>query len=292
MPRPRKRIIVKCGACDASLERRPSEILKAERHFCNRNCYGIWQSLQLGPLNRTFRGALVPCTHCGTMLQRPPSRLKRPSKHFCNVKCRDDWESANIPRQGVVVECATCEKQLYRMPWEIERNTNHFCNRKCRAKWFSENASGDHSWHWKGGVPLDPCIVCGKEVPKARAHIGIHRTICKDCDKEWRQERMSGEGNPQWQGGNIDYYGPNWRAQRRATRRRDNHTCQHCKLITSKGQRLHDVHHVVPFRSFGYIPGQNDNYKKANDLSNLITLCADCHKKAEWGKIAIQPKLI
>jgi predicted HNH restriction endonuclease len=36
-----------------------------------------------------------------------------------------------------------------------------------------------------------------------------------------------------------------------------------------------DVHHIVPFRTF------KGDWRKANELSNLITLCRNCHRKAE-----------
>jgi DEAD/DEAH box helicase domain-containing protein len=77
----------------------------------------------------------------------------------------------------------------------------------------------------------------------------------------------------------IDY-GPNWSAQRDAARARDGYTCRHCSAPEREG-RQHDVHHVTPFRAFGYVPGVNDLYKLANQLENLITLCPACHRRAE-----------
>ena len=38
-----------------------------------------------------------------------------------------------------------------------------------------------------------------------------------------------------------------------------------------------------PFRSFGWIDGQNDNFRAANELANLVTLCPICHWRAEMG---------
>lgn len=49
------------------------------------------------------------------------------------------------------------------------------------------------------------------------------------------------------------------------------------------GPPLH-VHHVRPFRDFGYLPGRNSNYKQANELDNLVTLCPSCHRRAEEGQ--------
>lgn len=75
-------------------------------------------------------------------------------------------------------------------------------------------------------------------------------------------------------------YGPNWQKQRQQALSRDNHTCQMCG---AKDGMLH-VHHIRPFREFGYIPGKNNNYQQANQLENLITLCPRCHRQAEAGQ--------
>jgi len=99
-------------------------------------------------------------------------------------------------------------------------------------------------------------------------------------------------------------YGPNWLAQRDRARVRDGYRCQSCGapeqgrvlspvlsetkglskggvlslskggvLSLSKG-RAHHVHHKIPFRAFA-------SYRQANQLSNLVTLCPRCHRRAE-----------
>jgi DEAD/DEAH box helicase domain-containing protein len=79
-------------------------------------------------------------------------------------------------------------------------------------------------------------------------------------------------------------YGPNWEAQRNATRARDGFRCRMCGTPEASGQRQHDVHHIQPFRSFGYVPGANDHYRLANALENLLTLCPACHQRVESGR--------
>jgi DEAD/DEAH box helicase domain-containing protein len=87
-------------------------------------------------------------------------------------------------------------------------------------------------------------------------------------------------------------YGPNWLAQRDRARARDGYRCQNCGalekgpalspvLSSSKGRvlnsskgRAHHVHHKIPFRAFA-------SYQQANQLSNLVTLCPHCHRRAE-----------
>ncbi|MGH2536504.1 MAG: Zn-binding domain-containing protein, partial [Candidatus Promineifilaceae bacterium] len=44
------------------------------------------------------------------------------------------------------------------------------------------------------------------------------------------------------------------------------------------------VHHIRPFRDYGYLPGQNENYLQANQVDNLATLCPSCHRRAEQGR--------
>jgi DEAD/DEAH box helicase domain-containing protein len=41
------------------------------------------------------------------------------------------------------------------------------------------------------------------------------------------------------------------------------------------------VHHIRPFREFGYRRGINDNDKIANAPENLLTLCRACHHRVE-----------
>ncbi len=68
-------------------------------------------------------------------------------------------------------------------------------------------------------------------------------------------------------------YGPGWNRLREAVRRRDGYRCQVCGTPEISG-RQHDVHHKLPFRSL-------PSAEEANRMSNLITLCPACHRKAE-----------
>ncbi|HEY81405.1 MAG TPA: DEAD/DEAH box helicase [Caldilineae bacterium] len=78
-------------------------------------------------------------------------------------------------------------------------------------------------------------------------------------------------------------YGPNWPEQRAKARAGDGYRCVLCGASEPPG-RTHDVHHIRPFRTFGYIPGVNENYRLANRLENLRTLCRTCHQKVERGQ--------
>ena len=75
-------------------------------------------------------------------------------------------------------------------------------------------------------------------------------------------------------------YGPNWQEQREKALERDGYRCRTCGDETDP---LH-VHHVRPFREYGYVRGRNRNYLQANRLENLVTLCPRCHRRAEEGQ--------
>jgi DEAD/DEAH box helicase domain-containing protein len=87
-------------------------------------------------------------------------------------------------------------------------------------------------------------------------------------------------------------YGPFWPQIRERVRARDGYRCQMCGR--PEWDRQHDVHHKVPFRMFMQTPTSGDfgvqNLRilediraRANQLDNLVTLCPECHKKAETG---------
>jgi len=78
-------------------------------------------------------------------------------------------------------------------------------------------------------------------------------------------------------------YGPNWSQQRQLALARDEHRCRSCGAT---GDTVLHVHHIRPFREYGYIPGENENYRQANAIGNLITLCPGCHRRAESGQQA------
>jgi DEAD/DEAH box helicase domain-containing protein len=83
-----------------------------------------------------------------------------------------------------------------------------------------------------------------------------------------------------------DDRGPNWDEQRNQARARDGYRCRHCGAA-ERPDRAHDVHHVEPFRSFGYVRGKNDNYLEANRLENLVTLCRSCHRRVEVDRLVL-----
>lgn len=101
---------------------------------------------------------------------------------------------------------------------------------------------------------------------------------------ETRELHPVGPEHPNWKENSTDYFGPNWPEQRLKARVRDQARCQVCGKTDSNhlseyGKRNH-VHHIKPRSKFLDADGLLD-YKEANKLSNLITLCAKHHKQRE-----------
>ncbi len=75
-------------------------------------------------------------------------------------------------------------------------------------------------------------------------------------------------------------YGPEWPRIRERVRARDGYLCQVCG--TPETARQHDVHHKIPFRQFiRSATPEASLLARANQVDNLVTLCPECHKKAE-----------
>lgn len=70
------------------------------------------------------------------------------------------------------------------------------------------------------------------------------------------------------------YYGSSWHKKRKEALECDEYECQRCGMGESEHQEAHGcglhVHHKRPFRKF-------ENKEEAHRLSNLQTLCAECH---------------
>lgn len=179
--------------------------------------------------------------------------------------------------------CQACGKEIIDYPSRVRR----FCSLACVGKRNTKNTNR-------------VCDGCGKTYQPKRCRSAEeqkrnaqHFFCSTACHGKWASKNRVGKYAPKWMGGiKAGYYGPNWNEQKRAARKRDGYKCRHCGITQKKHGRALDVHHITPFRTFGYIPGTNDNYILANELTNLITLCKHCHIRAENRSIPIQLYLI
>ena len=81
---------------------------------------------------------------------------------------------------------------------------------------------------------------------------------------------MRGEKSPHYRGAMDPNRGKGWARLAKAIRERDNHTCQRCGVVHVAGQKAFHVDHIQPWRTF-------TDKLKANEPTNLATLCMRCH---------------
>lgn len=153
--------------------------------------------------------------------------------------------------------CKYCGNVFRVIPSRVAHGRGKCCSPACQYASIKSR---------QGKKILHICIGCGKEFYRyARKHT---KGSGKYCTRICRDQNRTGKNHPQYLNGVAqEKRGPNWASQKRKAIKRDKHTCQRC------GDRGTDVHHIIPFRHFGL-----SNYKDANQLDNLKTLCHKCHR--------------
>jgi 5-methylcytosine-specific restriction endonuclease McrA len=223
------------------------------------------------------------CKTCGKPFQRYPSQLLNSKEYFCSRRCSNERNGGPIE-----VGCVVCGRAIKRKRSRILKLTDPCCSRACKAVRHAQKMQGEKGPAWRGGKIRALCVVCGKVFYRHPSQITTSHPFCsRRCYAVQQSRTIVGDRNFHWRGGYRSYYGPNWRQQRSAARRRDNYQCRVCGA-PENGRAL-SVHHLRPFRTFGYVPGQNDHYLAANDLGNLVSLCPRCHVLVENGTTELVP---
>lgn len=73
-----------------------------------------------------------------------------------------------------------------------------------------------------------------------------------------------------------------WQKKRAQVKERDGYFCRVCLTRSAEDRGRYvtkelEVHHIVPLR---------EDWERRLDDANLITLCRDCHERAERGEIS------
>ncbi len=259
-----------CSICNNAFELPPWQTKRRPngKKYCSKACK------YLGHRKRVIK----ECRYC-----KQPFEVIQSMKdaiHYCSKSCRiaDGWIISDPSKRSVFV-CDWCERKFeawtYRQP--------RFCSRQCTSE-FGARQPKPNARKPEIHITLE-CATCVKEYQTTTHQVRLRGSkFCSlACSGVACANRMRGPRNPNWKGGITSHeYGENWGAQKRKTKRRDNHTCQVCGY-RSGGNVYLDVHHIIPIREF------DGDWKKANELTNLISLCRCCHPKVECGKIQCPP---
>ena len=252
-----------CEQCD-----QPFQTQHQNQRFCSRQCNS--ESISIAPKIKT-------CEICGKDFER-----KHPRQVYCSVTCR---QTPNPDKKTTSI-CKGCGKEFEH--WTYRDSV--FCSRRCMSSYAAKLPKP--SRRRPENFITKICEWCKEEYTIHKIYVdsenGRNSRFCSiECRGKDKSQSMKGENNPNYIHGEGYLYpsrGSNWGAQRRKALKRDNHECRICKAKVSKGGKSLDVHHIRPYRLF-----END-WKKANRLNNLVTLCRQCHIDVENGKAKI-PKL-
>lgn len=262
--------------------------------YCSRECYFESRRLhkkcaQCGQEFKAKRGSQTFCSMACYAASRPhktcsqcgkPFLASKNSVRYCSAQCRKaaGWTDRDESKHETLT-CVQCGKPFEGYTYRKRR----FCSRLCASLYAAQKGLCK-------GQPRKPesyitltCEICGRSYKRHKFILDDENRNSRFCSVECRSIHTSqayrGEGNPHWTGGTLPLsaYGPNWGRQNRKARRRDKHTCQVCGYV-SGGDTILDVHHIRPLKEF------DGDWQTANRLSNLITLCRDCHAAVECGK--------
>lgn len=144
----------------------------------------------------------------------------------------------------------------------------------------------DHP-RWSGGKIQRECVICGEEVERYPSGFVSDVVLCSEpCRRIWLSEAFTGEGHPNWKGGGNEAYGRGWNGLREKALERDNHECVVCGKNRDEIGRNPDVHHIVPVRWF--VESEEHAKEDAHRLENVVSLCVECHRRADFGKISVE----
>lgn len=136
-------IEVKCEFCGETVSKPPSVVERADHNFCDRECYGKWQS------EENDSRIILQCDYCGTDFKRYEATIRDDqTNHFCSYECKGNWYIENRPE----AECTHCGERIARIQYDIESAGRHFCSRECLREWQQETATYD----WKSTPNYGP----------------------------------------------------------------------------------------------------------------------------------------
>jgi hypothetical protein len=262
---------VECTICGTEFEAHYTNALK-ENSYCSHDC------------RKKSRLGLYQCDNCGDLFKADRYTRRLYSSDYCSEQC--GYEGQANTREEVLEAFELGVKRLGTDAGLHEvmaaggmgggQYYKHFesLNEIARECGYDEMCG---SW-------IVECENCGKQFQRIRSQVCKfeHQFCNQACYFEWARS-----GGLRKYSETFDFdYGPNWNHQKRAARARDNYRCKSCGISESEhktkfGQRL-EVHHIKKARKF-------DDYKKRNDLSNLLTLCRQCHVK--WEHLPVRPQL-
>lgn len=244
-----------CGTAFWSRTRRP-------KYHCSRACK-----------DKSGRTQAI-CRYC----KNPFEHFAHCPRIYCSNKCRGA-DNRGAGARGAYIENTICKQCGTSFTAKYQKRV--FCSNQCQGLWASANNRGvNHPNYGKPSKKFSSktksCLVCQKPFIVKRSIAHQSHYCSRACNGKAKTLFHSGTQSNLYKGGRFKERGPSWSKAKRLARERDV-CCQHCGIHPDHLGRKLDVHHIKPFRLFGI-----ERHLEANDLSNLICLCANCHTYVEW----------
>nr|WP_275738267.1 HNH endonuclease [Halorhabdus sp. SVX81] len=210
-------------------------------------------------------------------------------KTYCSEDCRSkaiSFAGEHNPNYSGGKETTTCDSCGTEFEYYPSEKEGVLCSTCVESVSWRElpDIDGPANPRWNGGKVTVSCDVCGTTVERYPSEMDGEVTLCSPaCHHEWLSDAFSGDGHPNWRGGDTGNYGQGWNAVRREALERDEFECIHCGIDSDSLGRNPDVHHIIPVRAFV----NSDGYEKtdAHTIDNVVSLCPSCHRRAEFGHI-------
>lgn len=136
-PRSKSKVEVRCAWCDKNIMLPGWRVERSDRHFCNSQCKGNWQSKhKKGPSSPCYKAEshiTVECEFCGKQFQMKIQQYTRYKNHYCSKECTDNAKRGKscTERKSQLHECICpiCGKVFLQ-----SKNTQHqrkTCSLRC-----------------------------------------------------------------------------------------------------------------------------------------------------------------
>jgi hypothetical protein len=213
-----------------------------------------------------------PCRGCQTPIKISAKKL------YCSPECRHTDLRVNKV-------CQFCGKTFSILKSVLGPTTNSagsFCSKQCYTE-HKKTLVGEKNHHYNSVI--QQCGHCNKEIKVIKCKSESVRFCSLDCRSAYHIGRFAGERNPLWKGGHKKY-----KSDFESVKTKHFSGLLFCAQCGTT-KKIH-IHHIIPFR-----------YTQDNSLSNLIPLCASCHRKveliswsmlesADWGDMQLAKALL
>lgn len=258
-------------------------------HECP-SCDRVFETLRgLGVHHVSAHDERLPkghCRHCGVPL------TSEDATKYCSQACFHEGHSfagENHPNYQGKIEITDCELCGATFKYYPSEKKGLFCPDCVESEQWRDPPdppTGSENALWNGGKVELTCPVCGEAFERYPSNVTDGTNLCSnECRSTWLSEAFTGDGHPNWKGGGNEPYGKGWARIRQQALERDNYRCIICGKTRVELGRNPDVHHIVPVRAF--IEAEDHEKADAHTLDNVASLCIDCHRKADFGKLSV-----